>query len=51
MFAWWGRTVVAARWWVLAGTALLAVVGVVWGTGVFGSLTGGGFDEFDLFNH
>jgi RND superfamily putative drug exporter len=33
------------RWWVLAATAALVVIGGVWGTGVFGALSGGGFDD------
>ncbi len=45
MFAWWGRVVVRARWWVLAASLVLVVVGGAWGTGVFGSLSGGGFDD------
>jgi len=45
MFAWWGRAVVRLRWVVLAAGLVLAVVGGTWGTGVFGSLTGGGFDD------
>ncbi|GAB3160617.1 MMPL family transporter [Micromonospora sonneratiae] len=45
MFAWWGRAVVRLRWVVLAAAVLLALVGVTWGTGVFGSLTGGGFED------
>jgi len=45
MFAWWGRTVVRFRWTVLAAGLLLLVVGAVWGTGVFGTLSGGGFDD------
>jgi uncharacterized membrane protein YdfJ with MMPL/SSD domain len=45
MFAWWGRTVVRLRWGVLAAAAVLVVVGVTWGGGVFGKLTGGGFDD------
>ena len=44
VFAWWGRTVVRVRWWVLLGALVLAVVGVGWGTGVFGALSSGGFD-------
>jgi len=47
MFAWWGRAVVRARWWVLAATLALIVVGGVWGTGVFTALSGGGFDDPD----
>ncbi|GAB2918927.1 MMPL family transporter [Micromonospora polyrhachis] len=45
MFTWWGRAVVRLRWVVLAAAVLLAVIGATWGTGVFGSLTGGGFDD------
>jgi trehalose monomycolate/heme transporter len=45
MFAWWGRAVARHRWPVLAAGLLLAVVGVTWGIGVFGGLTGGGFDD------
>ncbi|MEV4624433.1 MMPL family transporter [Asanoa sp. NPDC049573] len=45
MFAWWGRAVVRFRWWVLAAATVLVVVGAAWGTGVFGALTGGGFDD------
>jgi trehalose monomycolate/heme transporter len=45
MFAWWGRTVVRARWWVLSAGVALAIVGGVWGTGVFGSVVGGGFTD------
>lgn len=47
MFSWWGRAVVTLRWWVLAGTAGLVVLGGIWGAGVFGSLTGGGYDDPD----
>jgi RND superfamily putative drug exporter len=47
MFAWWGRALVRLRWWVLAGTAGLIVFGGTWGAGVFGSLTGGGYDDPD----
>jgi RND superfamily putative drug exporter len=45
MFAWWGRTLVRARWWVLAATGALVALGAVWGAGVFGALSGGGFDD------
>ncbi|WP_199757475.1 MMPL family transporter [Micromonospora sp. Llam0] len=45
MFAWWGRTVVRLRWVVLAAAALLVVVGVTWGTGLFGAVSGGGFAD------
>ncbi|MEV4478741.1 MMPL family transporter [Micromonospora coxensis] len=45
MFAWWGRVVVRARWAVLAAAAVLMAVGATWGAGVFGELTGGGFDD------
>jgi uncharacterized membrane protein YdfJ with MMPL/SSD domain len=45
MFAWWGKAVVRFRWVVLAAAAVLVVVGATWGAGVFGTLTGGGFDD------
>jgi RND superfamily putative drug exporter len=45
MFAWWGRTVVRLRWAVLTAAVVFAAVGVMWGTGVFGALTGGGFED------
>src|SRR5262245_46811644 len=45
MFAWWGRVVVRARWWVLAAAGALVLLGGAWGTGVFGTLSGGGFDD------
>ena len=44
MFAWWGRTVVRARWLVLAAGVGVAVVGALWGTWVFGALSNGGFE-------
>jgi trehalose monomycolate/heme transporter len=43
MFERWGRFVVRARWWVLVAALAVVVTGAVWGTGVFNSLTGGGF--------
>ena len=45
MFAWWGRQVVRQRWAVLAAGAALFLFGAAWGSGVFGSLTGGGFSD------
>jgi trehalose monomycolate/heme transporter len=45
MFAWWGRFVVRTRWLMLAATLVLVAVGGIWGTGVFGALSGGGFDD------
>ena len=45
MFAWWGRTVVRFRWLVLVATVALIGVGATWGAGVFGSLSGGGYDD------
>ena len=45
MFARWGSAVVRLRWAVLAAALVLIAVGATWGTGVFGSLTGGGFDD------
>ena len=47
MFAWWGTAVVRARWLVLAAAVIFIAVGVLWGTGVFGKLHGGGFDDPD----
>jgi trehalose monomycolate/heme transporter len=45
MFAWWGRAMVRARWLVLVGGLLVALVGGLWGTGVFGVMAGVGFDD------
>ena len=45
MFAWWGRAVVRARWFVLAATLVVVAIGAVWGTGIFGALASGGFDD------
>lgn len=45
MFAWWGRCVVRFRWAVLVATIALIGVGATWGVSVFGSLTGGGFND------
>jgi RND superfamily putative drug exporter len=45
MFARWGQFVVKARWAVLAAGVVLVVVGVTWGTGVFGALSSGGFND------
>jgi RND superfamily putative drug exporter len=44
MFAWWGRIAVRARWTVLAVGVAFAVFGGVWGTGVFGAVSGSGFE-------
>src|SRR5687767_8517957 len=45
MFAWWGRVVVRLRWLVLAISAAVLVLGATWGSGVFGDLISGGFDD------
>src|SRR2546421_1537334 len=45
MFARWAQFVVRARWAVLAAGLVLVVLGVTWGTGVFGVLSGGGFND------
>ena len=41
----WGRTVFRRRWSILVASALLMVVGAVWGTGLFGSLSPAGFSD------
>ncbi|MEU7901980.1 MMPL family transporter [Actinoplanes sp. NPDC049118] len=45
MFGWWGRAVVRLRWWVVAAGLAVVVAGATWGAGVFGALTGGGYDD------
>jgi RND superfamily putative drug exporter len=45
VFERWGRVVVRWRRWVLAAGLALLAVGATWGSGVFDSLTGGGFDD------
>jgi uncharacterized membrane protein YdfJ with MMPL/SSD domain len=45
MFEALGRVMYRGRRWVLALTGGFVVVAVVWGTGVFGSLANGGFDD------
>jgi len=45
MYGWWGKAVTRLRWWVMAAALALVVVGATWGAGVFGSLTGGGYDD------
>jgi uncharacterized membrane protein YdfJ with MMPL/SSD domain len=45
MLVWWSSTVIRARWLVLAAGLVLALAGAVWGSGVFGSLVNGGFDD------
>ncbi|WP_329108383.1 MMPL family transporter [Micromonospora sp. NBC_01699] len=45
MFGWWGAAVVRFRWAVLGAGLALVVLGATWGTGLLGSLTGGGFDD------
>ena len=47
MFGWWGRTVVRVRKWVILAALALVAVGATWGFGVFGALTGGGYDDPD----
>src|SRR5512144_1177830 len=47
VYAWLGWSVYRFRRWVLSATGLLLVLGVVWGTGVFGSLGDDGFDDPD----
>jgi trehalose monomycolate/heme transporter len=45
MFASWAKVVVRGRWVVLAAGLALVIVGATWGTGVFGVLSGGGFND------
>jgi trehalose monomycolate/heme transporter len=45
MFTRWGLFVARARWWVLAAGVLLVLVGAAWGSGVFGVVSGGGFND------
>ncbi|MGK5551452.1 MMPL family transporter [Actinomadura kijaniata] len=46
MFGRLGRVMARRRWWVVVGALAFLVFAGVWGTGVFGSLTGGsGFDD------
>jgi RND superfamily putative drug exporter len=45
MFAWWGRTMSRFRWLVLVLAAGFTALAVTWGTGVFGSLSEGGFEQ------
>lgn len=39
----WARTVVARKWWVLSLAVLIVALSGVWGLGVFGKLSQGGF--------
>ena len=45
MFGWWGTAVTRVRWWVVAAALALVVAGATWGAGVFGALTGGGYED------
>ncbi|MBO0871699.1 MAG: MMPL family transporter, partial [Micromonosporaceae bacterium] len=45
MFTRWGLFVARARWWILAAGVVLVVVGAAWGSGVFGAVSGGGFND------
>jgi RND superfamily putative drug exporter len=45
LFTRWGRKVIRFRWLVLAGTVMLTIAGIAWGSGVFGSLASGGFTD------
>jgi uncharacterized membrane protein YdfJ with MMPL/SSD domain len=47
MFESLGRFMVRRRRWVLAGAGVFVAVAAVWGTGVFGSLAGAGFEDPD----
>jgi uncharacterized membrane protein YdfJ with MMPL/SSD domain len=41
----WGGTVIRLRWPILVAAVALVALGVAWGSGVFGALTSGGFDD------
>jgi len=45
LLARWGRLMFAARWGVLAITVAFVAFGATWGTGLFGVLSGGGFND------
>jgi RND superfamily putative drug exporter len=46
MFSGLGRFAARRRWWVIAGTLVFVLFGGIWGTSVFGAMTGGaGFDD------
>ncbi|MEI8081401.1 MAG: MMPL family transporter [Actinomycetes bacterium] len=45
MFARWGRFTFRRRWFLLVASALLMVIGGMWGTGLFGSLSAAGFGD------
>ncbi|PSK98198.1 RND superfamily putative drug exporter [Murinocardiopsis flavida] len=45
MFASLGRFTYRGRVWVLAATAAFAVLSIVWGTGLFSTVTDGGFED------
>jgi RND superfamily putative drug exporter len=45
MFVWWGGAIARLRWWVVGATGVLVLVGGLWGTGLFGTLGSGGFDD------
>ncbi len=47
MFSSWGHLVYRRRWVVLVAGALVVMVAGVWGVGVFGALSDGGFDDPD----
>ena len=45
MLTWWARKTIRYRRLVLAGALVLAAAGISWGTGVFGMLVSGGFED------
>lgn len=47
MFSWWGQAVVRLRWLIVALAAAIIVTGASWGTGIFDSLSDGGFENPD----
>lgn len=44
-FDWWGATVVRLRWLTVVAALAIALIGITWGTGLFGALQSGGFDD------
>ncbi|MGH2400779.1 MAG: MMPL family transporter, partial [bacterium] len=45
MFSWWGAAMSRLRWGVLILAGVLSAFAAIWGAGVFGSLSEGGFEQ------